>query len=98
YYNLACGDGEEGRLHELAKMVDERLKQVKEHAPGIGEDMVFVMGLLMMADELLDLQEKGGANDSEASASRPQNDNYAANVMDAIAERLESFTQALEKK
>ena len=61
-YAVACGEGEEDRVRDLAGMVDARVRQLVGPNPtgAIGETHLLVLAGLMLADEL-----------SEASAGSP---------------------------
>lgn len=62
-YAVACGEGEENRVRELAGMVDGRVRQLVGPNPtgAIGETHLLVLTSLMLADEL-----------SEAAGGMPQ--------------------------
>ena len=51
-YNLACDDGEEGHLIELAKCIDARILDVKRDVKSAGEPKLLLMAGLLLADEL----------------------------------------------
>lgn len=51
-YTLACDDGEEGHLTELAKHIDARILDVKRDVKSAGEPQLLLMAGLLMADEL----------------------------------------------
>ncbi len=51
---MACDEGQQDRVRELAGMVDSRVKQLIGPGPvgGIGETQILVLAGLMLADEL----------------------------------------------
>jgi cell division protein ZapA len=53
-YAVACDEGQQDRVRELAGMVDGRVKQLIGPGPvgGIGETQILVLASLMLADEL----------------------------------------------
>jgi len=53
-YAVACGEGEEDRVRELAGMVDSRVRQLVGPNPtgAVGETHLLVLAGLMLADEL----------------------------------------------
>jgi cell division protein ZapA len=61
FYAVACDEGQEARLNDLAGMIDERVRLFAGPVSGIGETYALVMASLMMADEL-----------TEAKANPPQ--------------------------
>ncbi len=61
FYSLSCGPGEEKRLDQLAAYVTERFDKLQEEFGRVGDDKLMVMALLMMADEVLEAQDRVGA-------------------------------------
>ena len=53
-YDLACDDGQEDQLRELAAYVDRRMKELQSTVGDIGEMRLMVMTSLLIADELSD--------------------------------------------
>lgn len=70
-YAVACDEGQEGRVRELAQMMDSRVKQLTGPGPvgGVGETQILVLAGLMLADELSETKAavsgKGPAPQSE---------------------------------
>jgi cell division protein ZapA len=56
-YRLACGDGEEGRLLELATHVKERVDQLTLEFGQVGYDRLLLMAAILIADELWDTRK-----------------------------------------
>ena len=50
-YELACGDGEEERVQELAAYVDEKVTGLRRQLPGTPEVKLLVFAALILADE-----------------------------------------------
>jgi cell division protein ZapA len=71
-YRLACGDGEETRLTELAAYVGERVSELATEFSQVGDDRLIVMAALMITDELFDARE--ALQQLPPGAIRPQND------------------------
>lgn len=57
-YGIACGDGEEGNIVQLSKILDEKAKMLKRSVGQINENQLLVMVGLLVADELQDLKNK----------------------------------------
>lgn len=53
-YRLACDDGEEERLLELATHVKQRVDQLTIEFGQVGDDRLLLMAALLIADELWD--------------------------------------------
>jgi cell division protein ZapA len=69
-YRMGCDDGEEARLHELAKLVDEKIASLKEGFGDIGEQRIVVMAALTIADEAATAASRLEAAQTELAASQ----------------------------
>ena len=93
-YELACGDGEEQRVHELAAYVDEKVTQLRLQLPGVAEVKLLVFASLMLADE--SREARGMAKQAEtARASATDN---AETLATALEELITSRVDKLSKK
>ena len=70
-YAVACDEGQQDRVRELAGMVDSRVKQLVGPGPvgGIGETQILVLAGLMLADEL---SETRAALGDQAKPAAPE--------------------------
>lgn len=57
-YGLACDDGQEGRVLELGRYVDSRLKDIAASGAANGEAHLLVLTSLVLADEVYDLRDQ----------------------------------------
>ena len=92
-YRIACEDGEEQRLSNLAAMVDAHVHDLIEQVGQIGESRLLVMASLLIADEFVDLRD---SRDEAVIDDAPGDDDLAleaeeraAAALDALAERIE---------
>ena len=53
-YAVGCEDGQENHLQELAKLFDHQVRQVGQDMGQLGDTRLFLMGALLLADELYD--------------------------------------------
>ena len=53
-YTVGCEDGQEGRLLELAAVLDTHVRQVGEQVGQLGETRLILMGALLLADDFAD--------------------------------------------
>ncbi|AUG52463.1 cell division protein ZapA [Thalassospira marina] len=97
-YDVACEDGQEERLTQLAGYVDERVGEIASMVGQIGEQRLLVMTSLLIADELSDAHEKlssarqvslpeGAVGPNEADRMAQSMENLAGRI-EAIAQRL----------
>src|SRR5690348_2759132 len=67
-YTIACDDGEEGHLKELAAHVDQKAREVLASVGQVGDARMLLMAALLIADEQHELSGKTSgapAGDSE---------------------------------
>ncbi|AYV49371.1 cell division protein ZapA [Caulobacter flavus] len=93
-YSVGCEDGQEAHLLEIARLFDRQVRQVSQEVGQLGETRLFLMGALLLADELSDLKLRLAHNQSELA--RLQNEQTrveirAIKAIDAAAERIEKL-------
>lgn len=93
-YAVGCEDGQESHLIELARLFDHQVRQVSEDMGQLGETRLFLMGALLLADELIDAKARLPA--VQAELARLQSDNArlearAASALDKAAARIEKL-------
>lgn len=57
-YTLACRDGEEERLEELARYVANKAASLSERVGQVGEARLLLMVSILLADELRDARDQ----------------------------------------
>ncbi|WP_281300664.1 MULTISPECIES: cell division protein ZapA [unclassified Iodidimonas] len=87
-YTLACRDGEEERLRDLTRQVDEKARDLSQKLGQVGEARLLLMVSLLLADELRDLREQGPGQERDWAAAKLLDD--AALEIEGIVERLQS--------
>jgi cell division protein ZapA len=53
-YTIACDDGEEGHLKELAAHVDEKVRELAGTVGQVGDQKLLLMAAVLITDELFD--------------------------------------------
>lgn len=96
-YRIACEDGEEQRLVNLAGMVDAHARDLVEQVGSISDSRLLVMASLLIADELVDLRDSrdeavddAGADDSDELS--PEAEESLAAAIDLVSGRIEALT------
>ena len=92
-YAVGCEDGQEAHLVELAKMFDHQVRQVSQDMGQLGDTRLFLMGALLLADELADA--RGRLNGLQAELARLQADR--ARVESRAVTALEGAAKRIEK-
>jgi cell division protein ZapA len=98
-YRIACEDGQETHLSNLAKYLDDKVDQLVEEVGQIGDASLMVMAGLLVTDELSDLREElkdlrnQVARDAQSAVDEAED--RLAEQIDALATRIEMFAGAL---
>lgn len=98
-YRIACEDGQEAHLSNLAKYLDDKVDELVEEVGQIGDASLMVMAGLLVTDELSDLREElkdlrnQGARDAQSAVDEAED--RLAGQIDALATRIEMFAGAL---
>ncbi len=99
---VACQDGQERHLTNMAAEVDKRIGTLKAMGMQFGETRMLLLAALQLADETADLQAEvaalkaGGAVAAPAPA-RPEPDPALAERLNGLAEAIEAIAVGLER-
>ena len=87
-FQIACEDGQEDRLLDLAKIVDEKVTELVDQVGQVGQNRLLVMAALVIADELADYRDlaKESAEGKTAEA-----DNKMAASIEELSQRIEKI-------
>ena len=106
-FRMACEDGEEDHLQQLAADLDQRISRLRARFGEIGDTRLTVMAALTLADELSETKDKLQKLEPElttlqdasaVSADRAQATQAAvAAALNAAAERIENITKRLNQ-
>ena len=104
-FRMACEDGQEGHLIELARDLDMRISGLRGKFGEIGDTRLTVMAALSIADELGEMasrlrrleDELMAVQEAQAASSdhHQTGQEAAAALLNAAAERVESVTKKL---
>jgi cell division protein ZapA len=93
-YRIACEDGQEERLGELARMVDAHVGDLVDQVGQVGHTRLLVMASLLVADELVDLREAAAeVTDDGADTTSLR----AVEAMSRVSGRLEAIADRLDQ-
>lgn len=106
-YRMACEDGQEDHLTQLAKDLDRRIAGLRNQFGEIGDMRLAVMAALMVGDELLEAGQRlrqvegelSAVNDARAAITKRSQTTEAAvaAALDSAAERIERLTRTLNQ-
>ena len=94
-YPVACNAGEEGRIGELARYVDGKVKAFAKEIGAVGEARLLLLTALVLADELAEAREMQNGHDGAGNGAAPVAENLAGGI-DDIAQRIEAIAMRLE--
>ena len=98
-YTVACDEGEEEHLRELAKYVDKRVRQLVETVGQAGDARLLLMAALVVTDELSEalgkLEDRNRELAALKSAPPARGENGQSNE-DELADALEKATRQIE--
>jgi cell division protein ZapA len=94
-YVVGCEDGQEQHLTELAKMFDRQVRHVSADMGQLGDTRLFLMGALLLADELADTRARLAAAQAELArlqSDRARMESRAVAALESAAIRIEKLT------
>jgi cell division protein ZapA len=96
-YRMACGEGEEGHLQDLARHVDTTLAALRQGFGEVGDQRLVVMTAITIADELAEAQKRVARLEAELAGLRVT-ESEGATLRDALADDLaEAIGSAAER-
>lgn len=93
-YPVGCEDGQEQHVLSLARMFDEHVGQVARDVGQLGETRLFLLGALLLADELAETRGRlaaAGADLAKAQAGAAGGEQRAVAALEAAAKRIEAM-------
>ena len=88
-YKIACDDGQENHLLELASNVDQRVQQLVSSVGQLGDARLLVMACLLISDELSEAQRNKNQVENDAEDMLVNTTNDLATRIERIAEMLD---------
>ncbi|HRE61750.1 MAG TPA: cell division protein ZapA [Micropepsaceae bacterium] len=99
-YTIACDDGEEKHLVELAQVIDRRVAEIAGAVGQVGDSRLLLMASLLIADELGLREQKIEELDAEIAQlkqTRVAVAEKAQTAEGAVADVLESAAARIEE-
>ena len=104
-YRMACNEGQEDHLIDLAQRFDRYVSHLKESFGEIGDQRITVMAGIMVMDELVELQKRTRGMEAEITTLRKtrddallnadKNDTEVSTALVDLAQRIESVATKL---
>ena len=92
-YELACGEGEEERVQELAAYVDEKVVELRRQLPGTPEVKLLVFAALILADESREARGIAKAAESARASATDSAETLATALEDLITSRVDKMSK-----
>ncbi|MBY0294671.1 MAG: cell division protein ZapA [Methylobacterium sp.] len=96
-YRMACGEGEERHLEELARGLDARIDEMRKAFGEIGDMRLHVMAALTLSDELAETRRRIETLEREIAAQREAADGAAQARLAAESRLAEGIGRAAER-
>ena len=104
-YRMACDDGEEGHLADLAERLDRSIEHLRHRFGEIGDQRLTVMAAITLADQQAEAERRLATVEAEVSESEDARaaiverqsaaDAGVTGALNAIAERIEALAARL---
>ena len=92
-FELACGEGEEERVQELAAYVDEKITDLRRQLPGTPEVKLLVFAALILADESREARGIAKAAKSARASATDSAETLATALEDLITSRVDKMSK-----
>ena len=92
-FELACGEGEEERVQELAAYVDEKIADLRRQLPGTPEVKLLVFAALILADESREARGIAKAAESARASATDSAETLATALEDLITSRVDKMSK-----
>jgi len=96
-YVIACEDGKEGHVQELAQSLDRRVAEMAHDVGQVGDARLMVLTSLVMLDELAEAQSRAADPAAQGRLDKlTRLERDAARAIDVLAQRVEAVAARLE--
>lgn len=95
-YQVACDDGQEPHLLDLARLIDSRIAELARDMGQVGDARLILMAGLLIADELADAKEEVRTLKEALDTARRSGAENAKESLETVARRIEKIAARLE--
>jgi cell division protein ZapA len=92
-YAVGCEDGQESHLMQLVRMFDQQVRHVAADMGQLGDSRLFLMGALLLADELSDAKGRLAALQGEVGRLESV-EGRAVEALERAAAKIEKLAGA----
>ena len=95
-YEVGCDDGEEEKVRDLSRLLDERVRGIAQVVGQVGEARLLLLASLTMADDLAEAQHEVEQLRAALKKAKDGPVGDAKGELEALARRLETVAERLE--
>ena len=105
-YRMACGEGEEAHLENLARSVDAKIEGLRGAFGEIGDQRIIVMAALTFADDLSEARRRIAELEVDVINSRRAHESFhtegeswsrsVAEALETVAGRIEAVAHGIK--
>jgi cell division protein ZapA len=95
-YEVGCDDGDEEKVRELSRQLDERVRSIAQAVGQVGEARLLLLASLTMADDLAEAQQEAEQLRAALKNAKDGPVGDAKAELEALARRLETVAERLE--
>ncbi len=95
-YPVACDDGQENHLIDLAQYIDKRVAELAKTMGQVGDARLILMASLLVADELSEAVESADTLKQTLEERQEGSENEAEATFATLASRIENIAARLE--
>ena len=92
-YAIACEDGQEFRILQLSRILDEKAKLLTEGTNQISESMLLAMVGLLLADEITEIKKNPAQNESINSVTLEKADAEMAEIITNLSYQIKTLAK-----
>lgn len=99
-YDIACDNGQEGRVVDLAAYIDQKLQQISRSGAAYNDSHLMVLTALVLADEVFDMRDGADAPKAarQATGSGINKDDEAAvlQLLEKVTKRIDGIASRVQ--
>lgn len=97
-FGMECDDGQEQRVMDLGRYVDNKVRTISSAGAASNENHLLVLSALMLADEIFELRENLAAlgEHVETREQYERHEQTMADIIYSLTERLDSIAKRVQ--
>ncbi|MDI1229308.1 MAG: cell division protein ZapA [bacterium] len=96
-YEIACDQGQEGRIVDLAAYIDQRVQKIARSGGAYNDSHLLALVALVLADELFEAREIAAGAPAAAKAPASKEDEQAlAKLLENLSKRIDGIAQRVQ--